>query len=759
MRNPVWILLLLTGLWAVDAWLGLGVFWEHDLRHHHIPWRVWASEEWAGGRIPLWNPDVGSGFALTADGQTGTFYFPTMLLFGLLPASVAVNLSILGHVAWAAEGMRRLMGHVEVQGPAALLAAIAFAFSGFMTTHAGYLGMQNVAAWIPWLAAAAVVGRWAPVGLCAAMMMVAGHPQVAVIGLLGGAAIAAWKKNIHLFCVGVLVAAIAASPQILATAELVDHSIRAGGVSSEFARTGALPFQELLSTVLPNFFGLERPADILQSYVHRGDGYWGGGVSHWDTAVYLGIPVSVLAVLGARGRYFWLGMSLVSVLLMTASPLWEALRLLPVFDTMRYPARFSVLLTLAVAVLSGHGLERLRHHPNPSRIVNRVVAAAGIGVFGMAAGTRLLVHNRTALLERLTSRYSERPDWSSIESSDRALQIVDGLTHSLNPAASENLFAMGLLMGFAALVWLRTRQMIPMAGLALGVLALGYADFWVVGHEYNVRTPRVQVDLPPSAIARIGPVLQQGRIAVVDRRRHPDLDKELINANMGLQYGLSDVVVPSPLRNVRNDALVSKLGLDIGDRGAEKWVRVTDNLNLLNLMGVRWLFSEHPQPGRVFSQHMANPIYVYENTQAMPREFLVACVEKTDDPWSALDTLQPQVWAIVEEDVGLSECRTPLNAGSIEVELNESDHRIMTVYSPMEALLVSVETHDSGWIALVDGEAQTIHRVNWNFRGIRVPAGTSTVQMVYRPAWLSAAVPMASLAWLGLLFGFIRRDD
>jgi hypothetical protein len=759
MRTAVWVLLILTGLWAVDAWLGLGVFWEHDLRHHHIPWRVWAAEEWAGGRIPLWNPDVGNGFPLTADGQTGTFYLPTMLLFGLFPAGIAVNLSILGHVAWAAEGMRRLMGRLEVHGPGALLAAIAFAFSGFMTTHAGYLGMQNAVAWLPWLAAAAVVGRWAPVGLCAAMMMVAGHPQIAVIGLLGGLSIAVWKRNIHLFLVGVLVAVIAASPQILATAELLEHSMRAGGVSAEFARTGALPFQELLSTVLPHFFGIERPGDILQSYVHRGDGYWGGGVSHWDTVVYLGIPVSVLAVLGARGRRFWVGMSVVAILLMTASPLWEVLRLLPVLDTMRYPARFSVLLTLAVAVLAGHGLQQLSQHPAPGRIVSWLAAAAGGLVLSMAIAARTLAHNRSSLLELLTSRYASRLDWTPEEADLRAQQIVDGLAQSLNPATSANLLVVGLLVALATLVWLSARRILPVAGLAVGILALSYADFWVFGHDYNVRTPRIKMEQPPSALARIGPALQRGRIAVVDRRRHPDLDKELINANMGLQYGLSDVLVPSPLRNLRNDALVAKLGLDIGDRGPVKWERVLDNVNLLNLMGVRWLFSEHPQPLHVFSQHMATPVHVYENTMAMPREFLVACVEQTDDPWAQLDGLQPHVWAIVEEDVGLPECRTPLGAGSIVSEVDESDHRVMTVNSPLEALLVSVETHAPGWMVTVNGEPQTIHRTNWNFRGIRVPAGSSTVELIYHPVWLSAAVPMASLAWLGLLFGIIRRDD
>ena len=113
---------------------------------------------------------------------------------------------------------------------------------------------------------------------------------------------------------GMVLATLAASPQILATAELISQSVRAGGMSGVMARTGAMPPQELVSTVLPSFFGFERPADMVQSYVHRADGYFGGGVSHWDTTAYLGVSALLLAGLGLRAGRFWIGMAAVAVL-------------------------------------------------------------------------------------------------------------------------------------------------------------------------------------------------------------------------------------------------------------------------------------------------------------------------------------------------------------------------------------------------------------------------------------------------------------
>jgi hypothetical protein len=771
MRSARWILVLLVALWAVDAVLGLGTFWSHDLRHQHIPWRVWAASEWAQGHVPLWNPDVGNGFPLAADGQTGVFYLPNMLLFGLLPVAAAVNISVLGHIGFAAEGMRRLMNALGTRGPGALLGAVAFAFSGFMSTHIGYLGMQNAAAWLPWLVAAAIAGRWAPIGLCAGMMMVAGHPQIAIIGLIAAAAVALWQGHLRMFLVGTLVAGLAASPQLLATAELLGSSMRRGGVTDAFAHIGALPVAELVNGVLPTFFGLDRPADIAQSYFHRGDGYWGQGANHWEMSFYLGVVVVILAVLGARGQRFWLGLAGVAILLMVGSPLWDGLRLLPIFDSMRFPVRFSLWLTLAVAVLAGKGLEVALNHPRPRALAWTLAGIASLFAGGLAVGGSIFDRVRPALGDSLLARYAGRaagessvplttgtPDLSAPEAAVRVQQILSGAADSLDPMAPANLLAVGLVVAFAVLMYARSNRWLSTPLLALALLGLSYGDLWHFGADYNPRTPIQIVNQTPAAVARLGTALTKGRVAVVDRRRHPSLDKELISSNLGLQYGLADVLVPSPLLNLRNEALLEKTGLDIGSRGAHKWRLVEKHLPLISMMGVRWLFSEHATDGGLFSTHMRQPVYVYENKAAMPREFLVWCVEISDDPWAALDTLNPAVFAIVERDVGIAECRTPMSEGTVSTSVDEPHLRVLHVDTAAPALLVQAESFAPGWVAAIDGEPADIHRVNWTFRGVVVPPGHHIVEFKYQPEWLSASLPVSVLAWLGLLLGLALRQ-
>jgi hypothetical protein len=264
----------------------------------------------------------------------------------------------------------------------------------------------------------------------------------------------------------------------------------------------------------------------------------------------------------------------------------------------------------------------------------------------------------------------------------------------------------------------------------------------------------------PAAVARLGTELQIGRLGVVDRRRHPSLDVELINSNMGLLYGVRDVLVPSPLLIVRNEALLKKVGLDIGERGPQKWDKVAQHPALVSLMGVRWLTSEHPTDMVGLKQHMSTPVFLYENPLAMPPAFLVGCVEKTDDPWTALDSLDPRAWAIVEEDVGLPECRTASALGSVRPTQVSSDHIVFEVNATQPALLVHTDTHYPGWSAFIDGEPAPLLRADWTFRGVEIPQGLHTVELRYVPMWWSSAAPMSVIAWLFLLGGVIaRRKD
>ena len=143
-----------VALQALEVVFGQGIFFSHDLRHHHFPWRTWAANGWAAGDVPLWSAEVGNGFPLMADGQAGVLYPVNWALGSLLPAQWALSWSLLLHQWWAGLGafllVRDLKADTKFSFEAALFGGVAFALSGFLVSHFTYAGMVQVAAWLPW---------------------------------------------------------------------------------------------------------------------------------------------------------------------------------------------------------------------------------------------------------------------------------------------------------------------------------------------------------------------------------------------------------------------------------------------------------------------------------------------------------------------------------------------------------------------------------------------------------------------------------
>lgn len=773
------LLAALAFAWAPDAATGQGAFWAHDLRHHHLPWRVWSASEWAAGRVPLWSADVASGYPLMADSQAGVFYAPTQLLFVLLPGPLALNASLLLHLIWSGLGaalLARALGRSEA---AARLAGLAFAFSGFMATHALYLGFQNAAAWLPWLLLAVLRARWAAAGLCGACMAVAGHPQAAAMGLILAAGLALSRRKILPFAAAMAVAMLAASPQLVATAELVGFSLRDGGLPEGLAGAGSLPVQELINGVLPRFFGFETPADIPETYYHRGAGYWGQGENHWEMAFYLGIPLVVLALSGARRGWRWLALAGLSALLMLGdhTPLWPILRRLPGLGGFRFPARFALWLTLAAAMLGAAGLDALMEAPAARwrTLGRRLIGAAlaGLLVAGAVHGGAVALKDRveSAVLAREAARPPlDPPPLSALQlaalpppepldaaaRAEKAARIAEGLIQATDPLGPGVRWpaALLLLLGGGALAVSRGR--LAPRGWALGATALLVADLFWFGRGYQATFPMGQVQAAPSSLPTLR--AEGGRATVLDRRQDPALDTELISASLGLLWGTSDVILPSPLRVVRQEATLAAAGLDVGDRGPQKVERLLAHQALVDLLGVRWLLSVHELPGLERARDGA--VKLYRNPGALPRAFLVGCArawptEQPEAAWDALQTLSPRALALVE-GATLPEalaCQQGEAVGDATISQAAPQRLLIRAVADRESLLVQTDTWYPGWTATVDGQPAPIYRTDFLFRGVLVPAGAHEVELRYAPPRIHAALMVAPLATLALILG------
>ena len=240
------------------------------------PLRDRIRRSWSSGRPPLWNPDLHAGVPLLADGLSAGMYPPVSLEL-VLPPATAQDLRLYLALVGAGLGAALLAWLLGASAAGGLVAGAVAMLSAFpvcrlLHPHAW------VYAWTPWLAWALLLlgrrrgGSWLVAVFWAAMLL-AGHPQTAVHGLLFALAVAAcllrgWRAWAQLL-LGLAVGSLLAAPALLPFAEHLSSSVTLGVRGSQ-----SLPWSSLLTLAWPDPFGHPARGDWAGSgtLVARGGG-------------------------------------------------------------------------------------------------------------------------------------------------------------------------------------------------------------------------------------------------------------------------------------------------------------------------------------------------------------------------------------------------------------------------------------------------------------------------------------------------------
>ena len=355
-------------------------------------WRLYTAQMWSQGWLPLWNPHQGMGYPLYANSQSAIFYPPNALFVWLRERAFGWLAAL--HLWWAGMGAWLLLRRqVGVEFAAALVGAIAFAFSLWMVSWQYLPSVPATASWLPWVVL--TTARWSvqpdvrratwwgtAMGLC----LLAGHLQIAfyvlgaglllaIYGILmriritktsasfsrtAGSKTGTWASALLAFALALALSA----PQVLPAVEMSRLSHRRAPATMEgySAYVGsAMPLAHLITLFLPDFFGHPGVARTDAPDVST---YWGKG-NYAEFACFVGIPVLLLAVVGAWGyRSFWrvyaLLMAILAMLLALGTPLNALLYFgVPGFSGTGSPARVLLLWAFGMALLAAMGADRL----------------------------------------------------------------------------------------------------------------------------------------------------------------------------------------------------------------------------------------------------------------------------------------------------------------------------------------------------------------------------------------------------------------
>ncbi len=369
-------------------------FVGRDIVPYNLPLEKVVHDAWSNGRLPVWWETVSGGRPLLPNPNAGVFYPPRTAL-ALVPFETAMRLFPVFHWLLGGIGMLRLARSTGASRSAAWVAASSFAFSGVVVSEVFYSNFQPGAALLPWsLWALARTtrgfgGRVLGIALVYGAMILAGDAFSVAIALLAAALWIALEtsapdrgERAAGLAVGFGAAVLIALPQVLATALLAPETRRVvGGVTLAEAVGFTPPAWRLLELVVPFPFGPTASMDLSRD--------WGTHVFRHFFATFFVGPIALAGLLrgprnAARGWRFARALALAAVMLALAGHLLpEAWGRLPSPVPLRYPEKFMLGATFALALSAGIAVDRLRSFRTGGRSL--LLAAGGLTVLAAAA--------------------------------------------------------------------------------------------------------------------------------------------------------------------------------------------------------------------------------------------------------------------------------------------------------------------------------------------------------------------------------------
>ena len=359
--------------------------WE-DFLFQNYPYRVFAATSLVRGYFPFWNPYVFGGQPFFADIQTAVLY-PFNLMQALFTGPDSLNpllveLVEILHYFLAGWFTYRFLRLADTAVEAATLGGIAFAFSGFMATHAIHMNFIYVFVWLPLVLElferSLAGGRFRYAVGCAAVLALStmgGYPQYSlyiyyVLGLywlvfeVFGRRAGEWTPAAALRRLGLLLFITIGALGLnlfayLPAAELARYTPRSEMTYEASVEHSLAPWL-LVKLAVPKFFGVQYPEN---------NSYWAGGYSaFWETCLFVGTLPLALALFSLKKVRANRHVAFAALLAVVG--LWLALgrygllyRLFfdfaPGFDRFRIPGRFASFVSFALALLAAHGLSEV----------------------------------------------------------------------------------------------------------------------------------------------------------------------------------------------------------------------------------------------------------------------------------------------------------------------------------------------------------------------------------------------------------------
>ncbi len=704
---PYWKLTTMQGYVITDD------LFTSDIMNESFPYRHALGEALKAGEAPVWLPYIYGGIPLLARAEAGVCYPFNLLLFGLLPPYPALNLVILLTLVTAAIGMFFYAREIGTEIPGALIAGLAFAYSGFMVSHIKHLSMIGTVCWYPlgllvierafrqdrpkillWLAV--IVG----------LQNLSGHIQTAyysglvyLVYFLARLFLKPRKpvKTFGLwFLAGAGLGTMIGAVQLIPTYELVRLGQRSHGVQFAYASDYAYD-----PSNWKTFFYAAANGEISRN-TYRGTSIF------WEDYGYVGVITMVLGLFAAVSMWKSRQVKIHALLTLGAyllvlgpnTPLFGlAFRFIPGIEYFRFPTRFLFVVNASLCTLAALGMGQLAS----------LVRKPGEKAAKWAAGHPWeFIVVALVLADLLHFQLRQNP-------------IVDGKSWLTPPHMVQRLKTDTTLY-----------RMFSPGGEESHKAAFMAANGW-------------EGSLTP----------------YIDQR-------EFLQASSNVLYRIFSAngyaqLTPSSIVSLWGDQNRSGLISKTAFLRNGTFVATPAFCRIMNMCNVKYVLSPWPVVTDAFvSEGKVGPVFLYRNPAALPRAYLVGAYRYAASPEEAGETLMKEDFNPATEVI-LSERPqglpgTPPANPRADVESYRTNEVVVRTSAGSNCLLVLSDTFYPGWKAEVDGKEAPLLAGNLSQRVVQLTPGEHVVRFVFRSSSIAAGLWIAALGIFLTATILIKRE-
>ncbi len=706
-----------------------------DIVNQYYPYLILLKDSITAGTLPLWNPLLMGGFPWFGNPDSNLFYLPTLAFTIVFPPYLALNYLIIFHVFLAGIFMFLYLREIKIPSQVSIFGAISFMFSGFIITriYAGHFSIINTITWIPLIFL--LIEKSAKnhltifpmsLGLVLGMQFLGSQPQIFIYTLIVASGYYIFrhmyqtskaeiiKKAIIVFVFLFGISAI----QLLPSYEFFKHSVRSGGLSYDQIISSSLPPHQLISLILPEFFGTA--LDFTT---------WGAS-NFWELTGYVGIlPIvfSLLAFITKRDKLtiFFTSLAIFSILYSFGkfNPLFNVVEFIPFLNSFRIPARFLLFFVFSISVLASIGLNRFLTAPHCAKSLIKIIFTGSIVTVGILILSMVFKENILTFAEVLAkSRLTEAALIDPISPTITSLLEKEGIAYFTTRIYSHILGNfMVLTISFISIVFvyhLLSKRIIKKNQALAFIIMILVLDLFSFGLKYistNQTSSEVTLGLPEDTASYR--ILSLPESYLIDQA-------EL--AKRGIQRFDGYYVAKLSYYN-------------------EFFEIAKERSTLLQIGNVKYIYANNGTPK--YQDSLPRAFFVYGDKVPTSGNHLEIMKQPDFDPTKIL--------LIGDSVVDIKKIAplkiTDYEPNSLEIEVNNTD----------KGFLVLLDTWYPGWKAYIGSEEVPVKRAYYIMRGVEITSSIGNIRFNFEPRLLTVGAVVTTitiLATIIIIFVVIRKS-